>query len=879
MLPQYGNWKVVRRIGKGSFGTVYEIEQEDALGFSTKSALKVMFIPQSEEAIDELRREGEAETRVKEYFYEMAQGVMEEVRLMYELKGHANIVTYLDHEVRLCEDGISRKILVRMELLESLPQYIKRHKMTKTEVICLGIDICSALERCQQFQIIHRDIKPGNILVAEDGTYKLSDFGIARRISQEGSAGSLSQKGTYSYMAPEVYLGKSYDYRVDMYSLGIVLYQLLNDNRDPFLPAYPEKITLNRRKEALRCRMEGRKLPYPSNETGALGKIILKACSYKATERYSSPAEMREALEAILPFYQSKEHSVNGEKEFSDREEEVFLPGREHFLQKNDDEEEKTKWQENPFLESDGTVSAEGVDDDKTKKIKEVYTEKKQKKRRMFQITAILMVLLLIARGIFYTYMFTEVTSSTGDFYYAAEEVSSEDYKTTYYYEDRYFEQSAYTYQDSLATMSLCMSMASGRSNRTRDYAKKTQNLKDLLKKCGFRHFAANEGYTTKPTKDSTGVACASKKVIVDGKEYTLIALVICGARFEAEWGGSFEMGASGNLKNAESGAEEALRFLQDYIADQKIQGSVKLWINGYSIGAGKANLLASKLDDGISPGNNILLKREDIYTYCFQTSKIATLSNDLDAEKYQNIFTVNNPYAPSTHMAPEAYKFGVFGVVKNLPTANTDPAYSEKRDDMLEQLEQIDGTSEYLVDQFQPKRISLFGAGMIDNDVSCQKDQAAYMEMLIDAVADTCALTREDYARDFQDDICELLDLIFGSPDENWTDCMNVFCENIQKHLLDVGIQMILRNQNTLAGMIREYADDALQKAGVSTYSSDDVERLANALSKLAIKFAVNHIDMTITLFNNLPSLFQANYAPYTLAWLRAADVNYTEK
>ena len=368
MLPQYGNWKVVRRIGKGSFGTVYEIEQEDALGFLTKSALKVVFIPQSEEAIDELRREGEAETRVKEYFYEMAQGVMEEVRLMYELKGHANIVTYLDHEVRLCEDGISREILVRMELLESLPQYIKRHKMMKTEVICLGIDICSALERCQQFQIIHRDIKPGNILVAEDGTYKLSDFGIARRISQEGSAGSLSQKGTYSYMAPEVYLGKSYDYRVDMYSLGIVLYQLLNDNRDPFLPAYPEKITLNRRKEALRCRMEGRKLPYPSNEAGALGKIILKACGYKATERYSSPTEMKEALEAILPFYQSKEHSVNGEKEFSDREEEVFLPGREHFWQKDDDEEEKTKWQENLSLKSDETVSEEDVDEDKTKK-------------------------------------------------------------------------------------------------------------------------------------------------------------------------------------------------------------------------------------------------------------------------------------------------------------------------------------------------------------------------------------------------------------------------------------------------------------------------------------------------------------------------------
>ena len=88
----------------------------------------------------------------------------------------------------------------------------------------MGVDICKALELYQKYNIIHRDIKPENIFVSDNGDFKLGDFGIARTI--EKTMSDLSKKGTYNYMAPEVYQGGEYGFSVDLYSLGIVLYRI-----------------------------------------------------------------------------------------------------------------------------------------------------------------------------------------------------------------------------------------------------------------------------------------------------------------------------------------------------------------------------------------------------------------------------------------------------------------------------------------------------------------------------------------------------------------------------------------------------------------------------------------------------------------------------
>ena len=185
-----------------------------------------------------------------------------------------------------------------MELLHPLLPYVYEHPMARRDIIRLGIDICKALELCQRYNIIHRDIKPENIFISDNRDYKLGDFGIARTIERTSSG--LSKKGTYSYMAPEVYAGKEYGFSVDTYSLGLVLYRMLNKNRGPFLPQPPEAITFSSREQALARRMSGEALPRPFYGEGRLGEIVLKACAFDPKDRYSSPQQLRQELEAIL---------------------------------------------------------------------------------------------------------------------------------------------------------------------------------------------------------------------------------------------------------------------------------------------------------------------------------------------------------------------------------------------------------------------------------------------------------------------------------------------------------------------------------------------------------------------------------------------------
>ena len=295
--PVFGVWQITRLIGEGSFGKVFEIERED-FGVTYKAALKAITVPANESEVREVMAEGMDEASVREYFGTFVQDLVKEFALMSKLKGNSNVVSYENHQVIPHKDRIGWDILIQMELLTPLNEYTRTHTVTRQDVIRLGIDLCKALELCQKYNIIHRDVKPENIFISDAGDFKLGDFGIARTV--EKTTSGLSKKGTYTYMAPEVYKGEAYGSTVDLYSLGIVLYRLLNGNRTPFLPAAPAPITHADRENALVKRLSGAVLPPPSHGEGRLSEIVLKACAYEAKDRYSSPVQMRHELEAIL---------------------------------------------------------------------------------------------------------------------------------------------------------------------------------------------------------------------------------------------------------------------------------------------------------------------------------------------------------------------------------------------------------------------------------------------------------------------------------------------------------------------------------------------------------------------------------------------------
>ena len=290
-------WNITRLLGEGSYGKVFEIERSE-FGQTYRAALKVITVPQSSAEVRSVISEGMSVSQAEAYFHGIVEELMHEFSIMFKLKGTANIVSCEDLRVLEHPDGIGWDILIRMELLPPLLPYVYQHPMARRDIIRLGIDICKALELCQRYNIIHRDIKPENIFISDNGDYKLGDFGIARTI--ERTTSGLSKKGTYSYMAPEVYIGKKYGFSVDTYSLGLVLYRMLNKNRGPFLPQPPEAITYDNREQALARRMSGEPLPRPFYGEGRLGEIVLKACAFDPKDRYSSPQQLRQELEAIL---------------------------------------------------------------------------------------------------------------------------------------------------------------------------------------------------------------------------------------------------------------------------------------------------------------------------------------------------------------------------------------------------------------------------------------------------------------------------------------------------------------------------------------------------------------------------------------------------
>ena len=295
--PIFGVWRITRLIGEGFQSKVFEMERED-FGVTYKAALKAITIPAGEKQVREVMDEGMDEKGVYQYFYTMVKDQVKQLAFVNQLKGNTNVVSFENHQVIEHKDGIGWDILIQMELLTPFQEFQKKHPITEREAARIGIDLCRALELCGKFQIIHGDVKPDNLFVSDMGDFKLGGFDVAR-VNEPGCTAS-SGKGTLSYMAPEVRTKGQGDAGSDLYSLGLVLYQLLNDNRLPFLPAAPAPVSFQDRNEALMKRFSGAPLPPPVRAGEQMAKILLKACAFRPGERYRGSEELRRDLEAYL---------------------------------------------------------------------------------------------------------------------------------------------------------------------------------------------------------------------------------------------------------------------------------------------------------------------------------------------------------------------------------------------------------------------------------------------------------------------------------------------------------------------------------------------------------------------------------------------------
>lgn len=293
---QWPEWQTVELVGEGTFGSVYKAKKE-VYGNISYAAIKVIEIPKEPREIRDLQQSDMDESSIKAFYEDMIHNLMSEIQIMESMKSANGIVGIEDYKV-VQREPLKWEVFIRMEFLEDLQTYLERHPMTGREVVQMGMDLCESLKNCEIAGIVHRDVKIDNVFVNRFGSFKLGDFGIAKQLGKTRAA--MSQKGTNMYMAPEIFRGEPYDARVDIYSLGILLYRLLNKGRFPFMPLWPNPIKYSDDQKATFQRISGKSIPaIPDIPTG-LSEIVCRACAYDKENRYQKAEDLAKDLEKYI---------------------------------------------------------------------------------------------------------------------------------------------------------------------------------------------------------------------------------------------------------------------------------------------------------------------------------------------------------------------------------------------------------------------------------------------------------------------------------------------------------------------------------------------------------------------------------------------------
>jgi Tol biopolymer transport system component/predicted Ser/Thr protein kinase len=269
---QYGTYKILRRLGSGGMGHVY-LAIDTRLG--RHAALKFLS--------PKLKSDPEMLARLQQ-----------EARTASSLN-HPNILTIYDIDEAAGEPFIASEFVDGYTLRQAL----ERGLLDRATILDLTVQIASALRAAHEAGVVHRDLKPGNIMVRPDGLVKLIDFGLAKFTPQghfapryEPLSDPDSIGGTIQYMSPEQARGEEVDHRSDVWSLGVILYEMLAQ-RKPFEGETESHVIvaiLDQRPADLRM---------PPGVTAGLARVAERALSKDAGKRYQSALEMLEALRPL----------------------------------------------------------------------------------------------------------------------------------------------------------------------------------------------------------------------------------------------------------------------------------------------------------------------------------------------------------------------------------------------------------------------------------------------------------------------------------------------------------------------------------------------------------------------------------------------------
>jgi len=276
-----GRYRLEAKLGSGGMSTVYLARDET---LDRPVAVKVMHREMSEQE-DQLAR------------------FRQEARAVAKLS-HPNVVSVIDAG----EDGGHPYIVFEYVEGETLKQRVSRVGALDTqEAIAYAIEVARGLAVAHSRQMVHRDIKPQNILIDDEGRAKLTDFGISRQLEQDGMTATGRVLGTTDYVAPEQAMGKAVDPRSDIYSLGVVLYEMLV-GQVPFKADSQVGVAMKHVNEELPDVQSRR-----PEASAAVALVVERATTKDPAQRYQAIGEMIDDLSTALEVEAARAGTTSGE--------------------------------------------------------------------------------------------------------------------------------------------------------------------------------------------------------------------------------------------------------------------------------------------------------------------------------------------------------------------------------------------------------------------------------------------------------------------------------------------------------------------------------------------------------------------------------------
>ena len=283
-----GRYQIIEELGKGGMGRVYKVLDKEV---NAKVALKLIKpeIASDKKTIERFRNE-----------LKVARDISHKnVCRMYDL-GREESAYYITMEYVSGED---------------LKSFIRRSGILSVgKAISIAKQVCEGLNEAHRLGVVHRDLKPQNIMIDKDGNARIMDFGIARSLKAKGITGSGVMIGTPEYMSPEQVDGKEADQRADIYSLGVILYEIVT-GRVPFEGDTPFSIGIKQKSET----------PRPPREINEqipddLDNVILKCMEKDKEKRFQSVGELQSELMNLEKGIPTTERIVPERKPLTSRE-------------------------------------------------------------------------------------------------------------------------------------------------------------------------------------------------------------------------------------------------------------------------------------------------------------------------------------------------------------------------------------------------------------------------------------------------------------------------------------------------------------------------------------------------------------------------------